>query len=40
MTGEENEEMNIMQGNLEERLMKLEKLQKKILEKMDDKGKN
>lgn len=40
MTGEENEEMNIMQGNLEERLMKLEKLQKKILEKIDDKGKN
>ena len=36
--GEENEEMNIMQQNLEERLMKLEKLQKKILEKIEEEG--
>ena len=37
MTGEENEEFNIMQQNLEERMMKLEKTQNKILQKLDDK---
>jgi len=37
MTGEENEEFNIMQQNLDDRLMKLEKIQKKILQKLDDK---
>jgi len=37
MTGEENEEFNIMQQSLEDRLMKLEKIQKKILQKLDDK---
>ena len=34
MTGEENEEMNIMQQNLEERLVRLEKVQEKILEEI------
>ena len=37
MTGEENEEVNIMQQNLEERMMKLEKIQTKILKKLDEK---
>ncbi len=37
MTGEENEEFNIMQQNLEERMMNLEKTQKKILQKLDEK---
>ena len=37
MTGEENEEFNIMQQNLEERMMKLEKTQNKILQKLDGK---
>jgi len=37
MTGEENEEFNIMQQNLEERMMKLEKTQNKILQKLDKK---
>tara|TARA_Y100000588_G_C14259762_1_gene927098 strand:+ start:422 stop:1567 length:1146 start_codon:yes stop_codon:yes gene_type:complete len=37
MTGEENEEFNIMQQNLEERMVKLEKVQNKILKKLDKK---
>ena len=37
MTGEENEEFNIMQQNLEERMMKLERTQNKILQKLDEK---
>ena len=34
MTGEENEELNIMQQNLENRLHKLEKTQKEILDEL------
>jgi len=37
MTGEENEEFNIMQQNLEEKMMKLEKTQNKILQRLDEK---
>tara|TARA_B110000263_G_scaffold230958_1_gene225891 strand:+ start:814 stop:1980 length:1167 start_codon:yes stop_codon:yes gene_type:complete len=37
MTGEENEEFNIMQQNLEERMKKMERLQDKILQKLDEK---
>jgi voltage-gated potassium channel len=37
MTGEENEEFNIMQQNLEERMKKMERLQDKILQKLDGK---
>ena len=39
MTGEENEEISIMQRNLEEKLAKLEKTQTKILKELKNKVK-